>query len=58
MTLGLIFWILMLLWLVFGLWQNWPGAQPPPWGWLGSTVLLFLLFLLLGWGVFGAPVRG
>lgn len=60
MSIGLIFWILMLLWLVFGLWQAWPGGVPQGAGWypLGSTVLLFLLFLLLGWAAFGPPVHG
>lgn len=53
MTLGLAFWILMLLWLAFGLWQNW-GNQ---WG-MGGSVLQFVLFLLLGWKTFGAPIHG
>jgi hypothetical protein len=61
MTLGLIFWILMLLWLVFGLWSNWPGVAPgqPYTGWfpIGSTLLLFILFLLLGWHAFGPPIH-
>ncbi len=26
MTLALLFWILMLMWLVFGLYLNWPAA--------------------------------
>ena len=54
MTLGLMFWILMLLWVVLSLavhyypgWGPWPG-----------TILLFLLFLCLGWKVFGAPIHG
>jgi len=56
MPMGLMFWILMLLWLVFGLvWHFSPtfGTYGP----LGSTLLLFLLFLLLGWQVFGSPVK-
>lgn len=60
MTLGLIFWILMLLWLIFGLWTNWPGSPGGPYGgWfpIGSTILLFILFLLLGWHAFGPPIR-
>ena len=54
MSFGLIFWILMLLWLVFGLW-NWyvPNTR---WVW-GHGAFLFILFLLLGWRVFGAPVH-
>jgi hypothetical protein len=58
MTFALIFWIIMLLWLLFALaWNSgWPGvAQYGPWG---NSVLLFVLFLLLGWKVFGAPVHG
>jgi len=59
MTIGLAFWILMLLWLVLGLWWAWPPG-PVGHGWfpLGSTVLLFILFLLLGWKVFGPPLHG
>ena len=55
MTLGLAFWIIMLVWLVFGLLLHfgvvggiWAGA---------NVLLLFVLFLLLGWQVFGAPLR-
>jgi hypothetical protein len=56
MTLGLAFWILMLIWLVFGL-VVWSG-NAGPYGPVGSTLLLFMLFLLLGWHVFGAPLHG
>jgi len=54
MPLGLAFWILMLLWIAFGLWWNWPGYQ----GWLGGNLLLFVLLGLLGWHAFGAPIHG
>lgn len=55
MPLGLMFWILMLLWLIFGLVERW-GPSGPYWAWGGSLVL-FILLLLLGWQVFGAPVK-
>ena len=42
MTLGLAYWILMLVWLAFGLWSN--GWKPT-----GGNVLLFLVLALLGW---------
>lgn len=58
MTIGLAFWILMLLWLVFGLAWNWPGGSAVgPYGPLGNTILLFILLLLLGWHAFGAPLH-
>jgi len=56
MTLGLAYWILMLLWLVFGLALHF-GPAWPYWGW-GGGLLLFILLLLLGWRVFGPPLHG
>lgn len=58
MTLGLVFWILMLLWLVLGLYWNWPGQSAPNYPILGGTLLIFILFVLLGWHDFGPPIRG
>ena len=55
MTFGLVFWILMLLWLIYGFWGYWAPGNPN-WQW-GNALLLFILFLLLGWKVFGAPVH-
>jgi uncharacterized membrane protein len=54
MTLGLCYWILMLIWLVWGALTHLGygvgyGAV--------NVVLLFFLFVLLGWQVFGAPLR-
>jgi hypothetical protein len=58
MAFGLAFWILMLLWLVFGLWQNWPGIAQGQYAPIGGSLLLFVLLLLLGWSVYGAPLHG
>lgn len=58
MTLGLAFWILMLIWFVLGLAWNWPGNTVGPYGPIGNTLLLFVLLLLLGWHSFGAPLHG
>jgi len=57
MTRGLIFWVLMLIWLVFGIvWHvGWISGAAGP---LGSVILLFILFALLGWQVFGPPIKG
>ena len=54
MSFGLVFWILMLLWLVFGFWASWPT---PTLKGSGPNLLLFVLLVLLGWHVFGAPIH-
>jgi len=53
MSIGLAFWILMLLWLVLGAWHSWPNY--PLVGW---NIMLFVLLVLLGWHAFGAPIKG
>ncbi len=53
MSLGLCFWILMLIWLVFSGWSV--GFQPKAWG---GSLLMFVLLLLLGCAQFGAPIHG
>jgi len=56
MTRRLMFWVIMLVWLIWGI--AWHFAVVASFGPLGSVVLLFLLFGLLGWQVFGPPVQG
>lgn len=53
MTRGLIFWVLMLIWLVFGTWVAWGHHTE-----VGGNLLLWVLLALLGWQVFGAMVKG
>jgi len=57
MGFGLVYWILMLLWLVFGLWSNRAAFASGQYMPLGGDLMLFVLLLLLGWRVFGAPVH-
>jgi hypothetical protein len=58
MTISLLFWILMLLVLVFGIWFSVPAAPNTPWNFkfLGNNVIIFVLLALLGWHVFGPAV--
>ncbi len=55
MSKELLFWILMLIWAFFGVW-GW-RAPNEPWARGGWTLMAFVLFGLLGWVVFGAPLR-
>jgi hypothetical protein len=57
MTRGLIFWVLMLIWFVFSL-AAFGGFIGGPYVVGGTRLLDFILFLLLGWHVYGPPVHG
>lgn len=55
MTKEFLFWILMLIWLVFGgLGFRSPDQTWYRGGWAGMT---FLIIAILGWAVFGPPIR-
>jgi hypothetical protein len=56
MTRGLMFWVIMLILLVLAI--CWHFALLGAYGPIGVGVVAYFLFLLLGWQVFGAPVRG
>ena len=56
MGLGLLYWILMLIWLVFSIWWHFP-FQAGRGGYWPSNIFLFVLMTIIGWAVFGAPVR-
>jgi len=53
MSLGIAFWIVMLIVVVLGAYWNWgtPAA-------VRNDFLLLVLLVLLGWKVFGAPLHG
>lgn len=52
MPIGILFWMLMVLWIIFGAWANWPNYT-----WVGSNLLLWVLLALLGWHDFGAIIH-
>jgi hypothetical protein len=56
MALGLLFWILMLLWVLGGFYTRWPATPTSP-VWWAPDALLFILLVILGWHAFGAPLR-
>ena len=56
MGISEIFWILMLIWLVFGVWGNYTPQGQVYWV-RGNSLFLFVLLALLGWGVFGFVVH-
>ncbi len=54
MSMRLLFWILMLLVLLNGVYVSYHSG----WAFNGGSLIEFLLFLLLGWKVFGPPIQG
>jgi hypothetical protein len=56
MSRKLLFWILMLLWLVFGLVVPNIGQHQLGWAQAGP-LLLFLILAVLGWQTFGKPIE-
>jgi hypothetical protein len=54
MPIGMIFWMLMILWFVFWGWTTWGPAAAYNWA---PSILLFVLLFLLGWHDFGFVVH-
>lgn len=56
MTLDVWFWVLMLLYVLFGVWRDYDS--PGPWyRWGGAHLFHVLLLRVIGWRVFGSPVK-
>ena len=51
MSMGLVFWIIMLLWLL-----GHAMLVQGDWRAIGLNIVPWILFLLLGWKVFGPPI--
>jgi hypothetical protein len=58
MPLGILFWVLMVLWLIFGIWSNRVQIQGGQYQIIGGNLLLFILLFILGWRVFGFIIQG
>jgi hypothetical protein len=58
MSIGFVFWLLMLLWLILGFVWYWPRGTPTAYPMVGGHVLIFVLFFILGWATFGFPIGG
>ena len=63
MPAGIWFWIIYVICVIFGFWAWWPAAPAPNQaGWvgfrpLGGLLVIFILIGLLGWQVFGPPLK-
>jgi hypothetical protein len=57
MTLQVWFWIIYVLALIFGWFGYYTAGQPFPWPRFGGHFVFWVLIGVLGWAVFGAPVK-
>jgi len=57
MTLGIAFWVIYIVALVFGGWSNYTPADPAWRFRAGAYFVLWLLVGVLGWAQFGAPIH-
>ena len=57
MSFELLFWILMAIWLIFGIVNRLSPQTLGMVGGFGGEVLIFILLGILGWHVFGAPIH-
>jgi len=58
MPISFIYWFLMLLQIIFGMWWGWSQPAPARYGIAGGGIVTFLLFLLIGLKIMGAPISG
>jgi hypothetical protein len=59
MALGLAFYIIMLVWLILALVHGVSvGISGPIYWYMGMNIIVWVLFLLVGWRVFGPPLHG
>jgi hypothetical protein len=57
MPIGILFWLILILWFLFGLYWNWPREGGAPVGFLGSQIMFLILFGLIGWKLFGPVLQ-
>ena len=57
MPLGILFWVVYVIAILFGLWSNYEANQPLWFKRAGAYSILWLLVGILGWAVFGSVVK-
>ena len=57
MPLGILFWVIYVVAIIFGLWSNYNPAQPLWYRTAGAYAILWVLVGILGWHAFGPLIR-
>lgn len=53
MPIGVLFWVLMIIWLLFGIYWHRGEFTRGSYGIVGGHFMLFILLAIIGWKVFG-----
>lgn len=53
MHIGLLFWVIIVVGILFGCYQN----RQAPMVWVGNSLVIWVLLILLGWQVFGPALH-
>lgn len=53
MPIGVLFWLIMIVWLLFGFYLNRSDFSRGNYNIVGGNLLLFVLLAIIGWRVFG-----
>lgn len=57
MPIGILFWVIMIVWLLFGIWGQRVQLGQQNYSGIGGTLLEFVLFALVGWRLFGPVLQ-
>lgn len=57
MEKGSIFWLIMIIWILFGFFVRRVEFKEGNYTLIGHDLLAFVLFFLLGWAVFGFMIK-
>ncbi len=53
MPIGILFWVIMIVWFLLGLYSHRSDLRDGNYGYVGGNLMLFALLALIGWKVFG-----
>jgi hypothetical protein len=57
MPIGILYWMLIILAVLFSGYWNFGRAEGGNWGWFGVNLLQLVLFALIGWKLFGPVLQ-
>ena len=57
MPLGILFWVVYVIAILFGVWSNYEATNPVWFKRAGAYLVIWLLVGMLGWATFGPVIK-